>query len=205
MTDTFFLLVMLIGFLAQYIYRSASMLLALSFQPAVISASVHMRKIIAGIPATLSHWKFRNIRKEISIPPIIFGTVGGVLGTYLLMATPDSMMKPFVAVLLLILGIRILIRFFGYKDEHGDACKEAFLVGALIAAPIGSTYGKQEQFKTSRNRYRYILHSYKPKDSSRTHARHRDQDFIFCEGCNSSWISFFHSLSYLYYKNKLID
>jgi len=119
------IVVALIGFLAQFIdgtlgmgygVFSASLLIAGGLYPAIASATVHTAEVFTTLVSGGSHLFLGNVKKEWLLPLVIPGVVGGVAGAYFLTLIPGAMMKPFVAGLLLILGIIVLYRFISRKE-----------------------------------------------------------------------------------------
>lgn len=117
--DNQFLLFMLVGFIAQLIDGSLGMaygvsansfLLGIGIPPAAASASVHTAEIVTTAVSGISHWKVGNVDfnlvKRLAIP----GVIGGVTGAYILTSLPGEKLKPYIAIYLLIMGIRIFLK-----------------------------------------------------------------------------------------------
>jgi uncharacterized membrane protein YfcA len=117
--DNQFLLFMLVGFIAQLIDGSLGMaygvsansfLLGIGISPAAASASVHTAEIVTTAVSGFSHWRFGNVDfnlvKRLAIP----GVIGGVTGAYILTSLPGEKLKPYIAIYLLIMGIRIFLK-----------------------------------------------------------------------------------------------
>ncbi|MAT42515.1 MAG: hypothetical protein CL609_09255 [Anaerolineaceae bacterium] len=117
--DIQFLLFVLVGFIAQLIDGSLGMaygvsansfLLGVGVSPAAASASVHTAEIVTTAVSGLSHWRFGNVDfnlvKRLAIP----GVIGGVTGAYILTSLPGEKLKPYIAIYLLIMGIRIFLK-----------------------------------------------------------------------------------------------
>jgi uncharacterized protein len=86
-----------------------SFLLGLGLPPATASASVHVAEIFTTGVSGLSHLKFGNVNKKLFLYLLVPGIVGAVLGAYLLSDVINGdLIKPFIAVYLLVLGIVIL-------------------------------------------------------------------------------------------------
>jgi uncharacterized membrane protein YfcA len=114
-----FLTFFVIGFLAQVIDGSLGMaygvsansfLLGLGVPPAAASASVHTAEVFTTGVSGLSHWKFGNINRGLIKRLVIPGVIGGVVGAYILSNIPGDEIKPFVAIYLLVMGVRILYK-----------------------------------------------------------------------------------------------
>ena len=118
------IVVAIIGFFAQFIdgtmgmgygVFSTSWLIAAGLYPAIASASVHTAEIFTTLFSGGFHFWFGNVKKEWLLPLIIPGIVGGIAGAYFLTSIPGDVVKPFIAGLLLLLGIIVLYRFIRRK------------------------------------------------------------------------------------------
>jgi uncharacterized membrane protein YfcA len=120
--DPRFVWFFLVGFFAQlvdgalgmaYGVTCSSLLLALGIPPAATSANVHIAKVYTAGVSGMSHLFFKNVDKDLLIKLSIGGILGAVLGTYLLTDVLNGkMVKPFISLYLLFLGVRILYRSF---------------------------------------------------------------------------------------------
>ena len=133
---------MAIGFVAQLIDGSLGMaygvsansfLLALGLSPAVASASVHASEIFTTLVSGLSHLKFGNIDKRMVLKLLIPGVIGGGVGAYVLTTLDGNIIKPYIAIYLLIMGIRILYKAFKPTEEHDREPKTGLLVALGLA------------------------------------------------------------------------
>jgi len=175
-----FLLVLVWGFFAQYVdgalgmgygATSASLILGTTaLYPATVSASVHMAEIFASAASGLSHLRFGNVDKKIVIPLTCAGIPGGVVGAYFLAQMPGNLMKPFVGVILFILGLRIFLRYYSRKklksNPKGEFSKKFLLplafAGGTIDAIGGGGWGPvctSTLVSTNRKSPRYIVGS----------------------------------------------
>ena len=125
--DIHLLVYIAVGFFAQMIdgclgmaygVSSNSFLLSVGVSPAAASASVHTAEIFTTAISGISHWKFGNLDKKLVKRLIIPGVFGGILGAYILTSLPGDKLKPFIAIYLLFMGIRIL-----YKALHKRTVK----------------------------------------------------------------------------------
>ena len=119
--DVHILLYILVGFIEQLIdgclgmaygVSSNSFLLSLGISPSAASASVHTAEVFTTAISGISHWKFGNLDKSLITRLLIPGVLGGILGAYILTNIPGGVIKPFIAIYLLLMGIRIIIRSF---------------------------------------------------------------------------------------------
>jgi uncharacterized membrane protein YfcA len=90
---------------------STTLVLAAGYSPATASASVHLAEIGTTFVSGVSHWRFGNVDwrtvRRIGIP----GAIGAFLGAVVLSSISAEVAKPWMAGVLLGLGIYILVRF----------------------------------------------------------------------------------------------
>lgn len=131
-----------VGFIAQLIDGSLGMaygvsansfLLTLGLSPAVASASVHASEVVTTLVSGLSHLKFGNIDKRMVLNLLIPGVIGGAVGAYLLTSLDGNVIKPYIAIYLLIMGIRILYKAFRPTVEHEREPKRGLLAALGLA------------------------------------------------------------------------
>src|SRR5215207_2969486 len=117
----------LVGFLAQIIdgalgmaygVSSNTFLLSLGIPPAAASASVHMAEVVTTGISGFSHWKLGNVDWKLVRRLLIPGVMGGVIGAYLLTSIDGNIIKPYIAVYLLVMGALIIYKAFTMKAEH---------------------------------------------------------------------------------------
>lgn len=109
-----------------YGVSSNTFLLSLGLPPATASAAVHVAEVGTTAVSGLSHLWFKNIDSSILWPLVIAGTAGGVLGAYLLTSFPSDYLKPIIALYLLAMGVRIIVRAARLKklEESGDGAHQ---------------------------------------------------------------------------------
>lgn len=90
---------------------SSSILLGTGLSPAGISTTVNLAKVATGITAALAHWRFDNIDRRLVRRLAVPGSLGALLGATVLASVEGDALKPVLAVLLLAMGARILLRF----------------------------------------------------------------------------------------------
>ncbi len=130
------------GFIAQlvdgslgmgYGVTSTSLLLTLGLAPALASASVHLAEIGTSGVSGISHWRLGNVNGRVLLMIGIPGGVGAFLGAVVLSNLSLDAARPWVSIVLLVLGAVILIRFL-----HGRRVAAAKEAGLEAPAPIGS-------------------------------------------------------------------
>lgn len=121
------LLYILVGFIAQMIdgalgmaygVSSNTFLLSLGIPPAAASASVHMAEVATTGVSGYSHWKLGNVDWKLVRRLLIPGVAGGLLGAYVLTSIDGNVIKPYIAVYLLIMGGVIIYKAFTIKLHH---------------------------------------------------------------------------------------
>jgi uncharacterized protein len=137
------IVLVIVGFFAQlvdgalgmaYGATSASLVLAAGLAPAAASASVHLAELGTTAVSGFSHWRFGNIDwrtvRRLGIP----GAIGAFVGAVLLSNISAEIAKPWMAGILLVLGIYILLRFTlkGATQKEG----RSYVRGRFVA-PLG--------------------------------------------------------------------
>ena len=116
---TDYVLLGLIGFLAQLVDGALGMafgvistaaLLSVGLPPAQASAIVHTAEIFTTGASAASHLWHRNVDWRLVTRLGIAGVLGAILGAWILSNVDASIMRPFVAAYLILLGIFILLR-----------------------------------------------------------------------------------------------
>jgi uncharacterized membrane protein YfcA len=92
---------------------SSSILLASGLAPAVAVTYVNIAKLVTGIASAIAHWRLRNIDRGLVLALAVPGSIGAVLGVTVLSRVDGATIRPYLAVLLALVGVRILIRFTG--------------------------------------------------------------------------------------------
>jgi uncharacterized protein len=154
--DMTILLYVLVGFIAQMIdgalgmaygVSSNTFLLSVGIPPAAASASVHMAEVVTTGISGFSHWRLGNVDWKLVRRLLIPGVIGGVIGAYLLTAIDGNIIKPFIAVYLLIMGGVIIYKAFKIKPRerkegnHGPRVSALGLLGGFCDAIGGGGWG----------------------------------------------------------------
>jgi uncharacterized membrane protein YfcA len=117
----------LVGFIAQLIdgalgmaygVSSNSFLLGIGVPPAVASASVHMAEVVTTAISGVSHWRLGNLDGKLVKSLLLPGALGAVVGAYILTNVPGDLLKPFIAIYLLIMGVIIVVK--GLNRGHRE-------------------------------------------------------------------------------------
>jgi uncharacterized membrane protein YfcA len=129
-----------------YGLTSSSLLLMYGIAPAAASASVHMAEVVTTAASGISHMRFGNVDKEIVWKLIIPGSIGAFLGATVLSHLPGDVLKPYISIFLLLLGLYIIFRFifqYGQSDkaEGKKVSKKMFIPLGFIAGFFDATGG----------------------------------------------------------------
>ena len=90
---------------------SSSILLASGFSPAASAATVNLAKVATGLSAAVAHWQFRNTDHRLVLKLALPGALGAIVGVTILASVDGDALKPVLALLLLVVALRILVRF----------------------------------------------------------------------------------------------
>jgi uncharacterized membrane protein YfcA len=82
---------------------------------------VNLAKIATGFVAGVSHWRFGNIDRRLVLRLAIPGAIGALIGTTVLASVDGDDLRPILAVLLILVGVRILFRFSQALPANRDA------------------------------------------------------------------------------------
>jgi uncharacterized membrane protein YfcA len=148
--DLTLLYMIAIGFFAQLIDGSLGMaygvtansfLLAFGLSPAAASASVHASEIVTTCVSGLCHWKFGNIDKRLVWRLLLPGVIGGSLGAYILTSLDGNVIKPYITVYLLLMGLRILYKAYRPTPNQEVKIKTPLLAGLGLAGGFCDAIG----------------------------------------------------------------
>lgn len=90
---------------------SSTILLSTGLSPAAASTTVNLAKVATGVSAAISHWRFENIDHRLVLHLAVPGCIGAGMGVTVLANVDGDELRPILAVLLLAIGLRILVRF----------------------------------------------------------------------------------------------
>jgi uncharacterized membrane protein YfcA len=120
---------------------SSTILLSTGLSPAAASTTVNLAKVVTGLSAAISHWRFENIDHRLVVRLAVPGMLGALIGVTILANVDGDDLRPVLAVILLLVGLRILVRFsrpVNSRPYDKDAGPPSFDVrGAGAAAAAG--------------------------------------------------------------------
>ena len=152
-TSDLFYEAMLVGLLAQlvdgslgmaYGITSTSFLIGIGATPAAASGAVHVAEIFTTAFSGISHIKFGNVHKDLFKKLVIPGVIGGILGAYILTSIDGKLIKPYITVYLLLMGLFILRKAFVLIKHNNKKIKHVrklALTGGFLDAIGGGGWG----------------------------------------------------------------
>ena len=142
-----------VGFIAQaidgalgmaYGITSTTFLLASGVSPAVASAGVHIAEVFTTGVSGISHVKLGNVNKSLFLRLLLPGISGAVLGAATLASIDGKILKPYISIYLIIMGIYIVSKIFrkmkAAKHEPRHVAKLA-LFGGFVDSVGGGGWG----------------------------------------------------------------
>ncbi|MBA3281772.1 MAG: sulfite exporter TauE/SafE family protein [Acidimicrobiia bacterium] len=128
-----------------YGVTSSTLLLASGVSPAAASASVHLAEIGTTLASGTAHWRFGNVDWRMVARLGIPGAVGAFAGASFLSSLSTESAKPWMAGLLLALGLYVLLRFtFGtvqYRSGRPPLRARFLSTLGVVAGFIDATGG----------------------------------------------------------------
>ena len=152
-TSDLFYEAMLVGLLAQlvdgslgmaYGITSTSFLIGIGATPAAASGAVHVAEIFTTAFSGISHIKFGNVHKDLFKKLVIPGVIGGILGAYILTSIDGKLIKPYITVYLLLMGLFILRKAFiliKHNNKKIKHVRKLALAGGFLDAIGGGGWG----------------------------------------------------------------
>jgi uncharacterized protein len=147
-----FLYYLVVGFAAQlvdgalgmaYGVTSTSLLLSAGVSPSVASASVHVAEVFTTSASGISHWQFGNVRKDLFVKLALPGAAGAALGAYVLTSFDGTVIRPYVAAYLFVMGLIILLKAVGRTIFARELKRIRWLAffGGFVDASGGGGWG----------------------------------------------------------------
>jgi uncharacterized protein len=119
---------------------SSSILLGSGLEPAAASTCVNIAKLVTGVASAIAHWRLRNIDRGLVLALAVPGSIGAVLGVTVLSSVDGATIRPYLTVLLTLVGVRILIRFTGAPTaaRRSEPSAEPAFDGTVTRNPRGT-------------------------------------------------------------------
>ena len=116
---------------------SSSILLGSGLAPAAASTCINIAKVVTGVASAIAHWRFRNIDQGLILALAVPGCIGAVLGVTVLASVDGRTLRPYLALLLTLVGLRMLIRFIRLGNRSGEEPTERAPIGTVKRNPPG--------------------------------------------------------------------
>ncbi len=147
-----FALYVLAGFVAQLIdgalgmaygVSASSLLSVFGVSPQVVSATVHAAECFTTGASGLSHHAFGNVDRVLFRRLLIPAVIGAVIGAYVLTSIDGKVLKPYISVYLVVMGVVIIAKAFTRVSPRKVTTHLAPLgfFGALVDAMCGGGWG----------------------------------------------------------------
>ena len=143
-----------VGLLAQIIdgalgmaygITASSFLLAVGAPPAMASGATHLAEVFTTGISGVSHLRLGNVNKRLFFSLLAPSIAGALLGTYVLSAIDGKVLKPFISIYLLIMGLYVFSKaFWRIKAKREIETKKIIplaLFGGLMDTTGGGGWG----------------------------------------------------------------
>lgn len=117
-----------------YGVTSASALLAIGTTPALASATVNFSQVGSQLVSGYAHWRLGNVDWDIVRRIALPGAVGAFTGATFLSWLSVQVARPMMALILLVLGLYILVRFTIWGTSRGAVGTP---IRTVFLAPLG--------------------------------------------------------------------
>ena len=118
---------------------SSTILLSSGLSPAAASTTVNLAKVVTGFAGAVAHWRFSNIDHRLVLRLAGPGVLGAAIGATVLARVDGDAIRPLLALLLAVIGLRILVRFSrpvaARPADDDDADHDLSPVGAGAEGP----------------------------------------------------------------------
>jgi hypothetical protein len=121
-----------------YGVTSTTLLVASGITPAMASGSVHLAEMGTTLLSGASHWRFGNVDWKVVFTLGLPGAIGAFFGATVLSSLSTERSRPWMAVILLTLGLVLLVRF-AWSDARSGRQYLGFRTRFL--APLGLVAG----------------------------------------------------------------
>jgi uncharacterized membrane protein YfcA len=118
-----------------YGLTSTTLLVAMGTVPAMASATVHLAELGTTAMSGVSHWRFGNVDWRTVRLMTFPGAVGAFAGAVVLSSLDGETAKPWVAGILMALGVYVLFRFLGRANGPRPATGRP--LPPVLLAPLG--------------------------------------------------------------------
>ncbi|TDR30181.1 sulfite exporter TauE/SafE family protein [Hydromonas duriensis] len=141
---------LLVGLVAQVIdgalgmaygITSSTFLLAFGAPPALASGATHLAEVFTTGVSGVSHLRLGNVNKKLFLSLVIPGIMGALLGTYILTSIDGKVLKPYITIYLLLMGLYVLSKAFRKFKIHHDINIKKIVPLAILGGFVDTTGG----------------------------------------------------------------
>lgn len=90
---------------------SSSILLGAGVSPVATSTTVNLAKVVTGIAGGAAHWRAGNVDRRLVLRLAGPAVLGSIVGALVLTNVDADRIRPVLALMLLLVGLRLLVRF----------------------------------------------------------------------------------------------
>ena len=110
-----------------YGVTATTFLLSQGISPAIASSSIHIAEIFTTGASGLSHWRLNNIDKKLFLNLVFPGIIGGLIGVLILTNIDGKLLKPWISLYLVIMGIYIILKAFKKQSLVVDSSMQTLI------------------------------------------------------------------------------
>jgi uncharacterized protein len=122
---------------------SSAILLGSGLSPATTAATVNVAKVVTGVASGASHWRFGNVDRRLMLQLAVPGAIGALIGASLVTRVDGSTLRPILALLLVAVAIRMIIRFAlpAQRADGPQGDRHAAVGVSRVTAGVGALGG----------------------------------------------------------------
>lgn len=148
--DPMFWSAVAVGLLAQVIdgalgmaygITASSFLLAAGAPPAMASGATHLAEVFTTGISGVSHLRMGNVNKKLFLSLLVPGIIGALIGTYILTHVDGKLLKPYISIYLLLMGLYVLSKAFRHIKAHHDINTKKVSALAMFGGFMDTTGG----------------------------------------------------------------
>ena len=124
-----------------YGVTATTFLLSQGVSPAIASSSIHIAEIFTTGASGLSHWRLNNIDKKLFLNLVFPGIIGGLVGVLILTNIDGKILKPWISLYLVLMGLYIILKAFRKNIFAGKINPKKITPLALVGGAVDAIGG----------------------------------------------------------------
>ena len=124
-----------------YGVTATTFLLSQGVSPAIASSSIHIAEIFTTGASGLSHWRLNNIDKKLFLNLVFPGIIGGLIGVLILTNIDGKILKPWISLYLVLMGLYIILKAFKKNIFAGKINAKKITPLALVGGAVDAIGG----------------------------------------------------------------